>query len=416
MADATQVQRRRGTSTQCDGMTPADAEAIVDQTYNRWRIGDGVKAGGHHQASAYDVQNQRLNYGAAGGTGNAITLTFYPAYLAYTQGMSVEFRAGSNNTTGVTLNIDGLGTKNLYKFSSGALVALVSGDLITGVIYRATYDGTQFQVIGSTGANTAVIGAGAVAQANLKTSTGSFSAPTANLGAASTGAQLYFSNPFSVISPGGEYGFEPSITGSATTCGLWSARDGASSGARYVGWASAASTTVTATQRYVASSPPFDLGDGEAGGFIFLMVDSNGDVVQHYAADVPPWGYNGPTDIRASHICLGTGKKFRKVIKNRNFEQLLDGAPIQYHLEEITNDIKNKDMKLIPHPFSGIPEGHTVVMLDPMCSKLARMIDLQNEGFGTEVTEKLFKYMKIDNEHLKRKCPKNVHVSRVRFK
>lgn len=409
--DATEVKRRRGTSSQCDGMIPADGEIIVDQTYNRTRVGDAILIGGHHQASVLDVQAQRVNYAAAGGTGNALTVSFYPALTAYVTGMAIEFRATANNTGAATINVDGLGTRTIQKFASGALAGLDAGDLISGVTYRATYNGSTFQLIGAGSASS--LGSGVVAQANLKTSTGTFSL-LAN-GNIVTG--LWFSVA-DVVSPGGEYGFITSVT-SATAggarAGFIQGKTSTNAGNRLLSFSSV-ETAVFGEQRYVASSPPFNLGDGEVGGFIFLLRESNGDISAHYAADVPPWGYNGPTDIRASHVCPATGKKFRKVVKNRNFEQLMDGAPLQYKLEEITDEIKNRDMKLIPHPFGQVPDGHKVVMLDPMCNKTARMIELINSGFSKEVSEKIGKHLNIDNECLQRKCPKGVHVSRVRFK
>jgi hypothetical protein len=97
---------------------------------------------------AKDHQNQTYVYPTVGGTANVITLTNAPAKTALAAGQKGTFKAGSNNTTGVTLNEDGLGAKNLYKMNAGSLVALVANDLVAGGAYDYIYDGTQYQVKG----------------------------------------------------------------------------------------------------------------------------------------------------------------------------------------------------------------------------------------------------------------------------
>lgn len=143
---ATQTRLRRGTASQCDAMTPAADEAISDTTNNRLRIGDGLRQGGFAIPNFSDVQRQAFGYGAAGGTADALTLTLSPALLAYTGGVSVEFRASANNTGAATLNVNGLGAVNIWKQVNGALVALEADDIVSGLIYKVTHDGTQFQL------------------------------------------------------------------------------------------------------------------------------------------------------------------------------------------------------------------------------------------------------------------------------
>ncbi len=67
-------------------------------------------------------------------TGKAVSITFPPAQV---------------NTGSATLNFDGLGAKNVQKYSSGSLVDVSAGDLI-GTI-RLRYDGTQFVMEGGSG-------------------------------------------------------------------------------------------------------------------------------------------------------------------------------------------------------------------------------------------------------------------------
>lgn len=141
---STEVQRRRGTSSQCDAMTPAEAEVVIDLTNDRQRLGDGITQGGIHIPNERDLRKQNFVFGVAGGSANAITLTFSVPLLEYAQGLALEFQASANNTGATTINASGLGTRNIYKVSGNSVVALSGGELVTGGIYRITYDGAQF--------------------------------------------------------------------------------------------------------------------------------------------------------------------------------------------------------------------------------------------------------------------------------
>lgn len=144
-------------------MTPVEGEVIADLTNDRLRLGDGILAGGHLQASAKDVQNNTFVAGSAGGTANALTLTLSPAPTSYVTNMAVTFRATAANTGGATLNVNGLGAINLRKVSSGSIVALASGDIANGAYYTAIYDGTNFIITNiSSGGVTSVSGTGGI--------------------------------------------------------------------------------------------------------------------------------------------------------------------------------------------------------------------------------------------------------------
>jgi len=68
----------------------------------------------------------------------AINLTSYAA------GQFFNFvSAGANTTTSVTLNINGIGAKNITKNGS---TALAIGDIASGAMISVIYDGTQFQL------------------------------------------------------------------------------------------------------------------------------------------------------------------------------------------------------------------------------------------------------------------------------
>jgi hypothetical protein len=73
------------------------------------------------------------------GTGDAITLTTASTAAALATGLVLSFRAAANNTTNVTINVDGLGAKAIRKVTN-AETALVAGDLVAGGKYLLVYD------------------------------------------------------------------------------------------------------------------------------------------------------------------------------------------------------------------------------------------------------------------------------------
>lgn len=414
---ATQTQIRRDTDANLMASTPALAELGYNQTTKRLHLGDGSTAGGTITPNAADTQLSSFAFAVAGGTGNAITVSLPLSPGSYAQPLRVQFRASNTNTGATTINVNSIGTRNIYKFSAGALVALAAGDIVSGGIYEIVYDGTQFQLL-----NNNQSGLISVSQGDLATSTGTFSASTGILQLVTSGRYMNSVGDSTIVTlPGGEYGFHiisaQSIATSNNTAGWIAGRRNSSTNAACV-WPFVLSisddaVTVKGQQRYITSSPPFDLGDGEAGGFIFLLMDGN-NVVSTYMADVPPWGYNGPTDIRCTHKCLVTGKKFRRVMKKRSLEQIMDNGRITYEMQEITQKIKNADMGLIPHPFGDV-EGKTVVLLDPMDTRVANLIEYQNAGgdISTAFSDGL---IYADNESLKRSGPKGVMQCKLRFK
>jgi hypothetical protein len=99
--------------------------------------------------SVQDFQNGTPTWlGTVTGT-DTITGAASIAPAAYARGQ--RFRgvtAGANTTSAVTLNVNGLGAKPVVKNGS---IALAVGDLTSGQVFEVTYDGTNFQISGSTG-------------------------------------------------------------------------------------------------------------------------------------------------------------------------------------------------------------------------------------------------------------------------
>lgn len=87
------------------------------------------------------------NFFVDSGSANAMAITVpSPLIAAYTAGLPLQVKVAAANTGATTINVSGLGTRNVtYPNAS----ALLSGQLVTGGIISLMYDGTQFQYLGS---------------------------------------------------------------------------------------------------------------------------------------------------------------------------------------------------------------------------------------------------------------------------
>lgn len=108
-------------------------------------LGVGVATG--DSVSLGQVQSDVIAHASAvGGTVDAITATFSPAYTAYTAKMRFRFTAGGANTvTNPTVNVDGLGAKTIKKLNGSALAI---GDIAgVGHVCDCVYNGTDVFLI-----------------------------------------------------------------------------------------------------------------------------------------------------------------------------------------------------------------------------------------------------------------------------
>jgi hypothetical protein len=221
--------------------------------------------------------------------------------------------------------------------------------------------------------------------------------------------------------PGGSYGFYPQILcdaggglGSATIGGDNSNKRawGATYATKIVLASNDAGNNAHAQQRYINACPPYNLGDGEIGQFIFAVVDENGRIKSSYAAPEAPWHNNGPTDIRADiYDEDGNGWRLEDVKEtvwdaNGNPQTLVIGR----QRIEITQAIKQADMPLIPHPFIGNDlTGKTIVLLDPVSDLTWHLAEMHEQG---ESPNGLLHdgYLRVDNTALNRAGPPGVMV------
>jgi hypothetical protein len=99
-------------------------------------------------AAAGQVQDGALIYGGtAGGTANALTLDLTPSITAYAAGQMFLFVASNDNSSvDVTVNVDGLGAKALFRLSGTSKPAI--GEIQSGGTYLIGYNGTAFGLLG----------------------------------------------------------------------------------------------------------------------------------------------------------------------------------------------------------------------------------------------------------------------------
>lgn len=91
------------------------------------------------------LQKQPWIYAVASGTANALTATLVPAPVALTAGMAITLMISANNTSSVTLNVNGLGAIPVTTINGAALGA---GDLRSGVPMEFLYTGSSWVLTG----------------------------------------------------------------------------------------------------------------------------------------------------------------------------------------------------------------------------------------------------------------------------
>lgn len=120
-----------------DGQTTPVANLPM-ATFRHTNVGNAVNR--NEYAAAGQVQDSTLQYLTSVAGVDTITASITPSPTAYVAGQTFRFvAAGANTTAAVTLNINGLGAKNVTKLGIGSLQS--------GMVVEVIYDGTQFQPI-----------------------------------------------------------------------------------------------------------------------------------------------------------------------------------------------------------------------------------------------------------------------------
>jgi hypothetical protein len=82
---------------------------------------------------------------ATGGTADAYTITPDPAITAYETGLAFRVLPNRANTAAATLNVNGLGIRDIRRLNSSSVsTALTAGEIQPGKPFLAVYDGTRF--------------------------------------------------------------------------------------------------------------------------------------------------------------------------------------------------------------------------------------------------------------------------------
>lgn len=159
-----------GANTQfkCSKIVPYSGTLV---TLNGNNLAVGASTDAAHAVNSSQIQSGALTYILTAGTQPNYTATFANPILAYTTGMRIDFRCHSTYSSGTaTLNINGLGAKNLIK-SFGGTVALSIGELQNGGLYTAVYDGVSFALVNRsfsvTGTTPTLTGSGGMVPTNV---------------------------------------------------------------------------------------------------------------------------------------------------------------------------------------------------------------------------------------------------------
>jgi hypothetical protein len=104
--------------------------------------GVGAAQAADQYATVAGVQNGAYSHLTSVSGADTITANAPLTLTEYAVGQRFRFVSAGANTTAVTLNIDGLGAKDVTKNGSTALAA---GDIAASAIVEVVYDGTRFQ-------------------------------------------------------------------------------------------------------------------------------------------------------------------------------------------------------------------------------------------------------------------------------
>lgn len=127
----TGVARIRGANVNLDATTPITClnnQEFVNQFENAAQSAEAIAS---------------LVYAADGGSTDAYAISLDPAPSAYSEGLTIAFKANTVNTGAATLNVNSLGAKTIKKNTDKDLE---NGDIEAGSVVLVVYDGTNFQL------------------------------------------------------------------------------------------------------------------------------------------------------------------------------------------------------------------------------------------------------------------------------
>lgn len=130
-----------------DVITKSSSTYLAVTAHTSGVFATDLAAGKWMLISGFVATSTGNEYVTVTGTDSIVAISSNPA-AAYVAGQMYTFvSAGANATTTVTLNVDGLGVKDVKKQGNTALAA---GDIASGAVVAVIYDGAKFQVLGVT--------------------------------------------------------------------------------------------------------------------------------------------------------------------------------------------------------------------------------------------------------------------------
>ncbi len=128
------------------GFSPTESLPYTD-------VQRAIEAAGALASDQTEVAQRALTIWGTGGTGNAYTISPSPAITGYGSWQLFLVRPDRANTGAATLNVNGLGTRNLRYVdpATGNVTDFASGELAAHRAFIAAYDGTQFIHLGERG-------------------------------------------------------------------------------------------------------------------------------------------------------------------------------------------------------------------------------------------------------------------------
>ena len=120
------------------------------ETVPATNVQDAIVAVSGLYADQGSILDRALTPWVTGGTGDAYTVTPDPAITGYGTFLPLRVRFNRRNTGAATLNVNGLGVRNIFKMQrTGTPTALGPDDIQPGDVLDLTYDGAQFTIVGT---------------------------------------------------------------------------------------------------------------------------------------------------------------------------------------------------------------------------------------------------------------------------
>jgi hypothetical protein len=124
----------------CDTGNGVVTNAVLNRTADAGQL-IKLDASGNIADKLFNT-NPLYALGASGSDAYAVSIPATPT--AYYTGMKVDFKADVANTGACTINVNGLGAKDIKKNYNAALE---TGDIVAGQLVELEYDGTNFQAM-----------------------------------------------------------------------------------------------------------------------------------------------------------------------------------------------------------------------------------------------------------------------------